>query len=75
MRCLILTEWKEFVHPDFKRMKKLLRTPVIFDGRNVYGLRHDGPSRLHLLLDRTHPGRPEVSGHRRRADCRFHDRF
>ena len=33
---LILTEWKEFVHPDFKRMKKLLRTPVIFDGRNIY---------------------------------------
>jgi UDPglucose 6-dehydrogenase len=33
---LILTEWKEFVHPDFKRMKTLLRNPVIFDGRNVY---------------------------------------
>jgi UDPglucose 6-dehydrogenase len=33
---LILTEWKEFVHPDFKRMKNLLRTPVIFDGRNIY---------------------------------------
>jgi len=33
---LILTEWKEFVHPDFKRMKKLLRNPVIFDGRNIY---------------------------------------
>ncbi|HTU27662.1 MAG TPA: UDP-glucose/GDP-mannose dehydrogenase family protein [Pirellulales bacterium] len=33
---LIMTEWKEFVHPDFRRMKKLLRSPVIFDGRNVY---------------------------------------
>ena len=33
---LILTEWKEFVHPDFKRMKTLLRSPVVFDGRNIY---------------------------------------
>jgi UDPglucose 6-dehydrogenase len=33
---LILTEWKEFVNPDFKRMRALLRSPVIFDGRNIY---------------------------------------
>ena len=36
---VIMTEWKEFVHPDFKRMQTLLRTPVIFDGRNVYDAR------------------------------------
>ncbi|HUE39794.1 MAG TPA: UDP-glucose/GDP-mannose dehydrogenase family protein [Candidatus Binatia bacterium] len=33
---LILTEWNEFRRPDFARMKKLLRQPVIFDGRNLY---------------------------------------
>jgi UDPglucose 6-dehydrogenase len=32
----IVTEWNEFREPDFERMKKLLRTPVIFDGRNLY---------------------------------------
>jgi UDPglucose 6-dehydrogenase len=32
----VVTEWQEFREPDFARMKKLLRTPVIFDGRNIY---------------------------------------
>ena len=31
----ILTEWDEFLQMDFKRVKKLLRNPVIFDGRNA----------------------------------------
>ena len=35
--CLaILTEWNEFRRPDFARMRKLMRTPVVFDGRNLY---------------------------------------
>jgi UDPglucose 6-dehydrogenase len=33
---LVLTEWNEFRHPDFDRIKTLLKKPVIFDGRNVY---------------------------------------
>ncbi|MBL8138240.1 MAG: UDP-glucose/GDP-mannose dehydrogenase family protein [Acidobacteria bacterium] len=32
----ILTEWQEFREPDFQKMRKLLRNPVIFDGRNIY---------------------------------------
>ena len=32
----IVTEWKQFVHPDFEEMKQLMRQPVIFDGRNLY---------------------------------------
>ena len=32
----ILTEWQEFREPDFARMKKLLKNPVVFDGRNIY---------------------------------------
>ena len=33
---LLLTEWNEFRRPDFDKMKELLKTPVIFDGRNQY---------------------------------------
>ncbi len=33
---LLLTEWNEFRRPDFDRMKDLLKTPIIFDGRNQY---------------------------------------
>ena len=32
----IVTEWKEFRSPDFERLRELLTTPVIFDGRNLY---------------------------------------
>jgi UDPglucose 6-dehydrogenase len=32
----IITEWHEFREPDFPRMRKLMRSPVIFDGRNIY---------------------------------------
>jgi UDPglucose 6-dehydrogenase len=32
----IVTEWNEFRRPDFARMRKLMRTPVIFDGRNIF---------------------------------------
>ena len=33
---LLLTEWNEFRRPDFDKMKSLMKTPVIFDGRNQY---------------------------------------
>jgi UDPglucose 6-dehydrogenase len=33
---IIVTEWHEFREPDFARMRKLMRSPVIFDGRNIY---------------------------------------
>jgi UDPglucose 6-dehydrogenase len=32
----VVTEWSEFRTPDFKKMKRLLKKPVIFDGRNIY---------------------------------------
>ena len=37
---VIVTEWNEFREPDFARMRKLLRSPVIFDGRNLYRPEH-----------------------------------
>lgn len=33
---LLLTEWHQFREPDFPRIKKMLKKPVIFDGRNQY---------------------------------------
>jgi UDPglucose 6-dehydrogenase len=30
------TEWQEFRSPDFAAIKKALKTPAIFDGRNLY---------------------------------------
>lgn len=33
---VLVTEWNEFREPDFDRIKKLLRQPVVFDGRNIY---------------------------------------
>jgi UDPglucose 6-dehydrogenase len=32
----IVTEWKAFRSPDFSRIRSLLKTPAIFDGRNLY---------------------------------------
>src|SRR4030042_802831 len=33
---IICTEWTKFREPDFERMRSLMRSPVIFDGRNLY---------------------------------------
>jgi len=32
----LVTEWNEFREPDFAKMRKLMRSPVVFDGRNIY---------------------------------------
>jgi len=32
----LVTEWPEFKYPNFNVMRKLLKTNVIFDGRNIY---------------------------------------
>jgi UDPglucose 6-dehydrogenase len=32
----LVTEWKPFRHPDFQRMRTLMKNPVVFDGRNQY---------------------------------------
>ena len=33
---LVLTEWKEFVNLDLLRIKRLLRSPIVLDGRNIF---------------------------------------
>ncbi len=35
---IVATNWKHFAKPDFIRIKKQLKAPVIFDGRNMYEL-------------------------------------
>ena len=35
----IVTEWKAFRSPDFSRLKNSLKTPIIFDGRNLFDSR------------------------------------
>jgi UDPglucose 6-dehydrogenase len=32
----VVTEWNEFRRPNFEKMLKLMRSPIIFDGRNIY---------------------------------------
>lgn len=55
--CLVVvTEWNEFKELDFARVKKLMRQPVIVDGRNIYhpetlrrlGFRYLGMGRSHV---------------------------
>lgn len=41
---IVVTEWKEFRNPDFEKIKKGLKYPVIFDGRNLYD--HDKLNQL-----------------------------
>jgi UDPglucose 6-dehydrogenase len=32
----VVTEWNEFRNPDFEVMRRLMRQPIVFDGRNVF---------------------------------------
>ncbi|HJU26176.1 MAG TPA: UDP binding domain-containing protein, partial [Rhodanobacteraceae bacterium] len=32
----VITEWKAFRSPEFERIRSALKTPVLFDGRNLY---------------------------------------
>ncbi|AET89820.1 UDP-glucose dehydrogenase family protein [Caballeronia cordobensis] len=57
---IIVTEWKEFKSPDFGYLKSALKTPVVFDGRNLYepesmaemGIDYYAIGRPHVELDR-----------------------
>jgi UDPglucose 6-dehydrogenase len=33
---VIVTDWNEYRHPDFARMKEALKRPIVIDGRNLY---------------------------------------
>jgi UDPglucose 6-dehydrogenase len=33
---VIVTDWNEYRHPDFERIRNALRQPIVVDGRNLY---------------------------------------
>jgi UDPglucose 6-dehydrogenase len=33
---VVVTDWNEYRHPDFRRMQQLLKRPIVVDGRNLY---------------------------------------
>lgn len=33
---MVITEWNEFRRPNFEKMLKLMKSPIVFDGRNIY---------------------------------------
>jgi UDPglucose 6-dehydrogenase len=33
---IVVTDWNEYRHPDFARIKSTLRRPIVIDGRNLY---------------------------------------
>lgn len=37
---VLVTEWKPFRNPDFEAMRRLMKKPIIFDGRNIYDPKH-----------------------------------
>ncbi len=38
--AVIAVEWNDFRNPDFEKMKRLLKKPVIFDGKDIISLKH-----------------------------------
>jgi len=44
---VVCTDWDEFKSPDFDRLAKIMRSKVIFDGRNLYRRQHMGPLGFH----------------------------
>jgi UDPglucose 6-dehydrogenase len=41
---VIVTDWNEYRHPDFQRVKQALKQPILIDGRNLYD-----PDRMRTL--------------------------
>ena len=59
----VVTDWNEYRHPDFARIKATLRRPVVVDGRNLYSLREDAA--LGFTYYSIGRGRRELSGAQR----------
>ncbi|MDH4379939.1 MAG: UDP-glucose/GDP-mannose dehydrogenase family protein [Vampirovibrionales bacterium] len=54
---VLVTEWNEFRRPDFEKVKALMKTPVLFDGRNQYDPDRMAERGFHYLS----VGRPVLS--------------
>ncbi len=54
---LVMTEWNQFRHPNFGKVKLGLKSPVVFDGRNLYE-----PEEMKVLgFEYFSIGRPEAN--------------
>ncbi|NPA26652.1 MAG: UDP-glucose/GDP-mannose dehydrogenase family protein, partial [Chloroflexi bacterium] len=68
---IVVTDWNEFKQLDLKRIRDLMRTPVLFDGRNIYdpetmwemGFVYRGVGRGHPLPERVQNGAPPPGAH------------
>ncbi len=54
---LLVTEWNEFRQPDFARLKRIMKEPVLLDGRNVWDPVKAPCGRVQVLRRRTKRGR------------------
>jgi UDPglucose 6-dehydrogenase len=55
---VVVTDWNEYRHPDFERIRETLRRPIIIDGRNLYPMH-----RMAELGFTYHSiGRPPITG-------------
>lgn len=62
---VVHTEWQQYRRPNFGRMRKLMRAPVIFDGRNLYEpdqMRQHGFEYYSVGRPRVGTGRPAEDG-------------
>ncbi len=50
---ILMTEWNEFKQLDLRRLKNLMKSPIVVDARNVYEPEHDGRHGLQLQGHRT----------------------
>jgi UDPglucose 6-dehydrogenase len=55
---LVLTEWQEFYDLDLSRVKKLLRLPILLDGKNVFNPLHAQAAGLNYYGIGSTPVRP-----------------
>ncbi len=55
---LIITEWNEFREPNFDIVRKMMKNPVIFDGRNIYESKKMGAMGFRYFSI----GRPDENG-------------
>ncbi len=64
---VICTEWNEFRRPDFDKMRRLMATPLVFDGRNLYdpGRMAEAGFEYYSIgrpIGRPHPAAPSPNG-------------
>jgi UDPglucose 6-dehydrogenase len=60
---LIVTEWKQYRVPDFKRMRDMMRRPLVIDGRNLFEanrLRELGFDYMSIGRPSARPAAPEL---------------